>query len=96
MGAFRVKRVDGLVLVVISGEIDVVIQQQLVDALQQAGAATPGHVVADMSNVEYMDSSGLAALLEAHQLLGDRFVVRNPSQAVRRVIEIAGVDEVLL
>jgi anti-anti-sigma factor len=46
--------------------------------------------------VTFMGSTGLNALLWAHRRLGDRpgaVVLRNPSTAVVRVLEIAGLTD---
>jgi anti-anti-sigma factor len=58
-----------------------------------------GHaVVLDLAEVTFIDSTGLSALMDAH-FASDRngwvFSVRRPSAAVRRVVELAGVGEVL-
>jgi anti-anti-sigma factor len=57
-------------------------------ALVSAGATT---LTADFSDVRFIDSSGVGALLEG-QRLGVTLVIRNPAASVRRVLEIVGVD----
>ena len=47
-----------------------------------------------MAGVSFMDSSGIAVLLEAAQGT-DAVLIRRPSNAVRRVIETTGLTEVL-
>jgi anti-anti-sigma factor len=55
-------------------------------------------VVLDLAEVTFMDSTGLTALMDA-RTESDRdgwdFSVRRPSAAVRRVVELAGLDHVL-
>ena len=46
----------------------------------------------------FIDSTGLSALMDAHfesQRNGWEFGVRSPSAAVRRVVALAGMGEVL-
>jgi anti-anti-sigma factor len=46
----------------------------------------------------FIDSTGLSALMDAHfesERNGWDFAVRRPSSAVRRVVELAGVGQVL-
>jgi anti-anti-sigma factor len=55
-------------------------------------------VTLDLAEVTFIDSTGLSALMDAHfesRRNGWEFGVRNPSAAVRRVVELAGMSEVL-
>ncbi len=82
----------GLTLV---GEIDAHTAPALADAI---GASDRVHLVLDMGGVEFLDSSGLRVLIEAHQSAGaaDRTLqLANPSTAVSRLIEISGIDDYL-
>jgi anti-sigma B factor antagonist len=58
-----------------------------------------GHaVMLDLAEVTFIDSTGLSALMDAHfasERNGWEFSVRHPSAAVRRVVELAGVGQVL-
>ena len=80
----------------VSGEIDAHTAPLLADAV----AAWEGAVLRlDLSGVEFVDSSGLRVLVEAHQRLGTveggelRLVDTSP--AVRRLFDITGVAEYL-
>jgi anti-sigma B factor antagonist len=55
-------------------------------------------VTLDLAEVTFIDSTGLSALMDAHfesERNGWEFSVRNPSAAVLRVVELAGMTEVL-
>jgi anti-anti-sigma factor len=55
-------------------------------------------VVLDLAEVTFIDSTGLSALMDAHfesRRDGWEFSVRSASAAVRRVVELAGMHEVL-
>lgn len=57
------------------------------------------HLILDLENIEYVDSSGLSAILTGHRLWRDSglFVLcqaRNP--AVQRLIEISKLDKILV
>jgi anti-sigma B factor antagonist len=83
---------DGLALV---GEIDAHTAPVLAEAI--AGVTAP-HVVLDMQGVEFVDSSGLRVLIEAHQAAGaaERSLqLVNPSPAVSRLLQISGIDHYL-
>lgn len=80
---------SGAVLLTIGGEIDMASVPALQTELQRVLATHPGSLVFDMSAVRFMDSSGIAALLRCVGQVAD-LRVRNPSRAVRRIIEASG------
>jgi anti-anti-sigma factor len=56
----------------------------------------PGPTVIDCHAVEFIDSSGLRALLEARRRAdrdGDQLILRQPSEVVRRILKITATDE---
>ena len=87
---------DGTMLVRLSGEVDLSWSQQVrravLDALE--GNAAVG---VDLAAVSYIDSSGIAALVEGFQIArtrGTRFVLVAVSEPVRAVLELARLDRV--
>lgn len=89
---------EGYVLVRLSGEVDLSWSQQVrrvvLDALRQN---VP--VGVDLAEVSYIDSSGIAALVEGYQgarAADGRFVLVAVSDAVRAVLELARLDRVFL
>jgi anti-sigma B factor antagonist len=82
------KDVDGALI--LAGEIDSYTAPELSEHL---GADPPVEVV-DVAGVTFIDSSGLRVLVEAHQTraaAGSRLVLRAPSSAVQRLLEISGL-----
>lgn len=80
----------------VRGEIDAAGAPALRAALAELREVVGGDaVVLDLSEVTFMDSSGLAALVDASSG-GRRVEVRRPSPIVRRVIEMTGLDGLLL
>ena len=80
----------------LSGYLDYSTEAQTRAVLGDAITAGPGEVVADGSAVTFVDSSGLRALLGARADLaadGRHFSIENPSAAMRRVIEVAGLAD---
>ena len=79
----------------VSGAIDLITSSQLGDALQAAEKDRPAVVGLEMSDLDFIDSSGVHLLLAANrraQVAGRRFVVAKPSYPVRRVMSITGLD----
>jgi anti-sigma B factor antagonist len=73
----------------LEGELDMATADDLSRLLRDA--STNGTIVLDFSGISFMDSSGLRALLEgAGQPNGsDALVILNPSDQVRRVLDIS-------
>jgi len=84
--------------VAINGEVDVAAVPALEQVLEEAIEATSGGLVIDLSGVEFMDSSGLLAILNARGLLAREarpLAVVCPPGAVRQLVEVAGVSDLL-
>lgn len=79
----------------VAGEIDAHTAPLIADAID---AAPHERLIVDLADVEFVDSSGLRVLIDAHQrrAADDRSIVlANPSAVVRRLFEIAGVEAYL-
>jgi anti-sigma B factor antagonist len=79
----------------IAGEIDAHTAPQISAAVAEAGGSS---LEIDLSGVQFVDSSGLRALIEAHQQYeagGGSLTLVRPSAVVTRLFEISGVGEYL-
>jgi anti-sigma B factor antagonist len=88
---------DGTLWLRLAGELDLATRPQLVERLELA-AASRRHVVLDVRNLEFMDSSGLRLLLQAHDHAcqdGWSFAITRPEGGVLRLFEITGMLNVL-
>ena len=86
---------DGKVLVSVAGEVDVSCADELRDALDaQFAQGLDGELVVDLSQVPYIDSTGIGVLVgAAHraQEAGGTLVVARPQRNVARVLGLLGV-----
>jgi anti-sigma B factor antagonist len=81
----------------LEGEIDLHVSPQIGSALSKLIAAKPAQLVVDLSSVSYIDSSGLAVLIEAMQNVGGyggKFALCGLQESVRPIFEIARLDQV--
>ena len=83
----------------LAGEIDHHAAKEIMAELaEQIDAALPEHLVLELSEVTFMDSSGIAVLLNAWrrmgQLEGTMVVSHAPPQA-GKVLKAAGLDRLL-
>lgn len=82
---------EGSTVLLVAGELDPSTAPELARRVQEA-IDTGGGVVLDLADVTFMDSSGIAVLIAAHQSLrsgGRNLLLRRPNAVVRRVLEIA-------
>jgi anti-sigma B factor antagonist len=83
--------------VVLTGEIDLATSGRVRDALMAVCNSGEIKVVVDMTNVTFMDSTGLAALvgpLKRFRSMNGEIVLRSPGRGVRKVLEISGLTRV--
>ena len=98
MSGIASETIDGVVLIRLSGEVDLSWSQQVRHAVLAALEDHPADGV-ELSQVSYIDSSGIAALVEGFQnprTRGSRFALVAISDAVRAVLELARLDRVFL
>ncbi len=89
---------EGVAVVELSGELDLAVHERFRTLAEELVAAAPTLVVADVTEVEFMDSTMLRELLRCHRELdeaGSRLVVAGAQPPVRRLLELTGTDEVL-
>jgi anti-sigma B factor antagonist len=72
-------------------ELDIENQAHFVDVVNSVFEEGHVHLIVDMENVSYIDSSGLWALFEGHKKAAQRsgkLVLLNPTKDVKRVLDI--------
>lgn len=88
---------DGQAVVVRpQGDVDMSRSPQLRQALRDAMASKPRGLIVDLGEVGYMDSSGLATLVEAMRTAkrgGTKMVLCAMNDKVRAIFEIARLDQ---
>jgi anti-sigma B factor antagonist len=87
---------DGTQLVVVHGDVDLKTARSFRAALDEAAQDGKDRLIVDMSEVSFMDSSGLAALIGAQKALGSRArVIVVCPQNLRRIFEVTRLDTVV-
>ena len=87
---------DGRRVLRLSGAVDMLSREVLLEQASEAVKESPAAVVLDLAGVNFFDSTGIGALVqiaEATEDAGIGFALRNPSDRVRRVLQIAGLEE---
>ena len=81
----------------LEGEIDLHVSPGIATSLKSMIADKPKQLVVDLSRVTYIDSSGLAVLIETMQSMngyGGKFSLAGLQEGVRPIFEIARLDQV--
>jgi anti-anti-sigma factor len=89
---------DGSVTVTLRGELDLASAGALQERLTAVEQAAPSLIVLDLSDLSFIDSSGLRVLLLADGRAredGRELVLTHSSDAVQRVFEMTGTRDLL-
>jgi anti-anti-sigma factor len=81
----------------LKGEIDLHVSPSITASLNEMIDKKPERLVVDLSNVTYIDSAGLAALIQAMQKVegyGGKFRLAGLQETVRSIFEISRLDQV--
>ena len=79
----------------LSGELDMVSVERVRSVVEGALTAEDDRLAFDVSELQFMDSSGIALLVSAART-ARQVELRHPTPIVRRLIEMAGLTELLL
>lgn len=88
---------DGNAIIKTMGEVDLYSSPKLREALLKAIPSAQTAVGVDLSQVAYMDSSGVATLVEGLKAAGKiskEFVLISPSSSVLKVLQLSRLDTV--
>ena len=91
------KEENGYPVIYPEGEIDINFSPKLREALMSKVSKKPEKLYIDCTDVKYIDSSGIATLVEALREIrkyDGEMIVRNCSTEVRSVFEISKLDKV--
>lgn len=92
--AFRVELADDLESARLSGELDLLVYEKADVALSPLFDA-PGDVTLDVSDLTFIDSSGIRLFVRLGRAIRDRGVLHlvGPSPHIARVFEVAGLPD---
>ena len=85
---------DGAIVVAISGELDMSSVPSVRAELDPLVANQESAITFDLADLKFMDSSGIALLIQIADRCGHANL-RNTPALIRRIIEATGVSEIL-
>jgi anti-sigma B factor antagonist len=86
---------DGAATIAVAGECDLYEAHLLESALAEAGAAPGTSVYLDLSELSFLDSTGLHVLVKAQrsfEAAGSELVLVAPTEQVRRTLAVSGLE----
>jgi anti-sigma B factor antagonist len=97
----RIERADGVLTLVLRGEIDISAASDVSVAGEQILAEAPAQLVVDLSGVTFLDSAGVGAIVALHNATTGANTAHGPLQLllregppnVMRVLEIVGLSD---
>ncbi len=90
----RSERSDDEHRIALDGELDINGAERVMEVLQRAEESDARRIVLDLSNLEFIGSSGIRLILDAEsRMVGDRLVMIPGPRSVHRVFELTGVAE---
>lgn len=84
--------------IALRGELDLATAARIEQELKRVEATDAASIVIDLSGLSFMDSTGIRILIEANvrsRAGSERLALRRGSAAVRRVVELSGVGDML-
>jgi anti-sigma B factor antagonist len=93
----QIKKMDSVVLIELQGDVDLHHSPQLRQTLSDVISQKPSKLVINLGDVRYMDSSGVATLVEALQRVRKanlKMALAEMSDRVKSVFEIARLDTI--
>ena len=90
---------DGKMIVYLRGEIDHHSAGEIRDGIDRMIAnLRPGALILDLSEIEFMDSSGLGLVLGRYRRireLGGEMFLCNTNERIMKLLKMAGVDKII-
>ena len=80
------------VVVRLAGDLDLYNVEVVRAGLASAIDRKPSRLVVDLSGVEFLDSTALGALVDAHRKQPNGLRIACPKDAIRRALRVSGID----
>ena len=94
---YKITEEDNITTIFLDGEIDMDKTEEVKEVIFPK-IDSGKDVVLNLSNVQYMDSSGISVLIESHQKAlekGTKLIIKDVSKSVLKVITMAKLEQIL-
>ncbi len=77
----------------LEGEVDIASADQVrVATIQAIDLESVEHLIVDCRQLDFLDSTGVKTLLEAHKSFDGKIALVGPKRVVTRVLDVTGLD----
>jgi anti-sigma B factor antagonist len=94
----EIKENDDIISVSVKGDIELYTHAKFKNALFEIVTTTDRNMEIDLSQVDYMDSSGLGTLVSLHKIQhkkGKKLIISNVNPDIRNLIELSTLSDIL-
>lgn len=84
--------VGDAIVVRLAGDLDLYNTERVRSALAGAIDRSPTRLVVDVAEVEFIDSTALGALVDAHRKAPGGLYLACPQEPIRRTLQVSGID----
>ena len=81
----------------ITGEVDVAVAAPFREALQKAVDSGTEEIYLDLSDMDYIDSTGIGILIDTKKNVmkpGQQFILIHPKRSIAKLFQLTGVDQI--
>ena len=97
--SYEIEKKDGELCIILHGEIDhhtaVSVRSEIDSIIYEI---RPQCVVLDMSEIDFMDSSGLGLIMGRYTLMqkiGGELTLRSPNERIMKILKLAGLERII-
>ncbi len=96
--SIQVKEDDDVVTITVQGDIEIYTLDEFKKVLISVGHSSDKNIVIDVSTVNFIDSSGIGALISLYKLQskkGRKLTIRNASPDIQNILKLTTLSDVL-
>ena len=87
---------NNIAKIALDGRLDTLTAPELLTEINTS-APDCDRIILDLSELEYISSAGIRAIVTAHKLMADKggFAVKSPSDNVMEIINLTGIADII-
>ena len=92
------KMIENSLIVRLSGEFDLHTADYFKEQIEDKLSSKINNLILDLSEIKFIDSSGLGAILAKYKQLnnrGGKLAIVNPTPQVKRIFELSGILKII-
>jgi anti-sigma B factor antagonist len=94
----QVKEENDIIIITVKGDIEIYTLEDFKKVLSDVGHSFDKNIVIDVSKVNFIDSSGIGALISLYKLQNKKsrkLIIRNASPEIHNILKLTTLTDVL-